>query len=563
MNISKSIIDQRIIRIIADNTQWFSDDSVKTNVDKQVSRAFLMLGIASYVDINLDESYSCLTDDGNDAGIDAIYIGEVTETEFQIVVFQSKYYRGKKMENDSSFEENAIVKVLYGLDVIFDTRVQITLNDKLKRKVAEIQSLSYTDALIPQVTCVMLSNGGKWTNMAQQKIDNYKTINKNVEFDFFNHDDILNYIQSNKEIKATLKLSGKAFTETLPNFKRALIGKIEVSKVAELLNEHGDNLLERNIRKYLGLNKNRINTKIKETLLGDKKENFYLYNNGITFICSKFRENGFATDWVVKVDDLQIINGGQTCKTIQQTLQENPDADFTNVFVMLRLYEIDKEDEQVITDITLSTNSQNPVDLRDLKANDAIQRYLEISIKDLGFSYKRKRDNIFHYTPDNIASSAAAEAILTIWQKSPHIAKYKRTDLFGKYYDRIFEHTNASQLVMAVLIFRFCDNQRRRENLIQMHNHLPYSNYLMAMLMGWLLLKENGLTLTTLTHKTFDSVRAYFEANKETIFEKANRIIVELLRQEYNNYPNVELRKLAATFRKNETTNEVLKKIAQ
>jgi hypothetical protein len=42
-----------------------------------------------------------------------------------------------------------------------------------------------------------------------------------------------------------------------------------VVEIASLFSKHGDNLLERNIRKYLGLNKNRINNNIKETLLGD------------------------------------------------------------------------------------------------------------------------------------------------------------------------------------------------------------------------------------------------------------------------------------------------------
>jgi AIPR protein len=128
-------------------------------------------------------------------------------------------------------------------------------------------------------------------------------------------------------------------------------------------------------------------------------------------------------------------------------------------------------DEQVITDIIISTNNQSPVDLRDLKANDAIQKKLETAIQDLGFSYKRKRENIFHHS-DTILASVAAELVLTIWRACPHIAKYKRAELFGKYYDKIFTELNASQTIIAVLIFRFCDNQRRRESLIERYPHL-------------------------------------------------------------------------------------------
>jgi hypothetical protein len=561
MQINKSIIDQRISKIIIDNPFWFTDDKIVNDEGKKTSRAFLMLGIAAYLDISLDEAFTCLTDEGNDAGIDAIYIGDTTDTDFNVVLFQSKYYTGKKMQNDANFEENAIVKMLFALNLIFDTNATITFNDKLKRKIAEIQSLSYNDYLIPQVKCVMLSNGIKWTNIAQQKIDNYKIQNKYTDFDFFNHDDILHYIQIGKNIKADLKLIGKAFTENLPNFKRVLVGKINVAEIANLFEKHHDNLLERNIRKYLGLSKNIINVGIKDTLLGDKKENFYLYNNGITMICSKFRENGFATDWIVKVEDLQIINGGQTCRTIQQTLKEHPNTDFSAAHVMLRLYEIDKEDEQIITDITISTNSQSPVDLRDLKSNDIIQKKLETAIGDLGYMYRRKRENIFQNS-DSIASSVAAEAVLTIWRQYPNIAKYKRTDLFGRYYDTIFKDINASQVIIAVLVFRYCDNQRRREALIAQYPHLPYSNYLMAMLLGQLLLKANNLRLENLTHKNFQMVKTYFEQHKEHLFDKANQIIIDILQKEYGNaYTTIELRKLAATFRKNEMITDSLKKI--
>ncbi len=550
MNINKSIIDQRITKIVADNPAWFPESSE----DRKVSKAFLMVGVAAYLEVELAEAYTYITDDGHDVGVDAVYIGNATEADFSVVLFQSKYYRGKKMENEVNFEENAIIKMLYALKVIFDNERNVTLNSQLSRKIAEIQTLAYDSFLIPQVKCVMLSNGITWNNIAQQKIDNYLLENKYTEFDFFNHDGILNYIQSNKSIKADLKLNGKALKEELPHtYIRVLVGKMNVTEISRLFELHGDNLLERNIRKYLGINKNRINLQIKETLLSDKNENFYLYNNGITMICGKFRDNGFATDWIVKTEDLQVINGGQTCKTIQHTLRENPDTDFSKAYIMFRLYEIDREEEQIITDITISTNSQSPVDLRDLKANDLQQKKLETAIADLGYVYKRKRENIFQQS-DSIASSVAAEAILTIWRECPHLAKYKRADLFGKFYERIFAEINACQVIIAVLIFRFCDNQRRRENLIQLHPHLPYSNYVMAMLMGKLLLTENHLSLSQLTHKNFQVIRIYFENNKENLFEKGNRAIEVVLRNEHGeNYKTTELRKLAATFRKNET----------
>ena len=73
----------------------------------------------------------------------------------------------------------------------------------------------------------------------------------------------------------------------------------------------------------------------------------------------------------------------QTCKTIYQTLKDNPEKDFSQVYILVRLYEVN-DDEEIVQDITYATNSQNPVDLRDLKSNDKIQILLETGAKDLG-----------------------------------------------------------------------------------------------------------------------------------------------------------------------------------
>lgn len=54
---------------------------------------------------------------------------------------------------------------------------------------------------------------------------------------------------------------------------------VSVTEIAALIGRHGERLLERNIRRYLGLQGNRINEGIRHTLTNDKKNNFYFYNN--------------------------------------------------------------------------------------------------------------------------------------------------------------------------------------------------------------------------------------------------------------------------------------------
>lgn len=54
-------------------------------------------------------------------------------------------------------------------------------------------------------------------------------------------------------------------------------------------------------------------------------------------ICKKFGFNALQEqNWIVKTEDLQIINGGQTCKTIYQTVKENPNLDFSQTYLLIR-----------------------------------------------------------------------------------------------------------------------------------------------------------------------------------------------------------------------------------
>jgi hypothetical protein len=330
---------------------------------------------------------------------------------------------------------------------------------------------------------------------------------------------------------------------------------MNVVELANLFDKHGDSLLDQNIRKYLGINTNRVNTAIKDTLLSEKRENFYFYNNGITMICSKFSYNGLQSDnWIVKVHDLQVINGGQSCKTIMLTVKDNPAIDYSNASVLVRLYELSDEGmDSLITDVTIATNSQNPVDLRDLRANDDLQTRLETAVAALGYTYKRKKDNTISARETTILSSVAAESIFSIWKKKPYQAKFKKDELFGAFYHQVFDNINGVQLVISVLIYRFCETKRKNPALIDAYPHLPYSTNCMSMIIGELLLNDLGLTLESLTHQAFDNARTYFEANKDNLFERANEKLLAALNHLYpapNDYKAIDRRRLSATFRR-------------
>lgn len=545
MDINKHIVDQRIRKLVSENLDWFVNENGE---ERKLSKAFVLLSISSYLGIELSEALSLVTEGGDDYGVDAIFVGDTINFDFQVIIFQAKYKRN--LENDSNYPANYVLRVVNAVGSIFDLQKDMQLNNELKLKVEEIRSL-ISDGFIPTVKAVLINNGLSWNAEGQDHIDNANFPSDQVVFEHYNQKDIIEQLKTKEKINETISIVGKGIVEEF-NFKRVLIGKVNVTQIADLMNRHGDALLERNIRKFLGLRLNRVNENIRKTLLEEKRHNFYFFNNGITMVCNNLRYNALSTEnWQIKVEDMQIINGGQTCKTIQQTIDENPMIDFSNVYILLRLYEIsqDNDDDELLTDITIATNSQNPVDLRDLRANEKLQRDLEIAVQEIGYVYKRKRDSVS--TTDAIPSSVVAEAVYTIWHKKPHLAKFRRSELFGKFYFEVFENLNAAQLIIAVLIFRYCDSQRKKEKLQEIYPHIAYSNYFMSMIMGQKLLEALNINVKKLTHINFEQVKTYFEGNKDNLYNEANQQLINALNKLYTEgYQNVELRRLSSSFRR-------------
>ncbi|MDR0662634.1 MAG: AIPR family protein [Spirochaetaceae bacterium] len=553
MDIVKQIIDQRVGKVIEENASFFLDFG--HDVERRKSFAFLLLGVAAYLDIDIAEAAQYLTDGGNDGGFDAAYIVQSGEGILNVVLFQAKYTRD--LEKENNFPANAVEKSVNTINNIFDPNRQMQLNDKSRVIVDEIRSF-IADGVIPYVTFVLINNGLKWNQDAQNHIDNEFSSLKQVEFVYFNHQDIVRYVNKHDKIDETLNLTGVAIKEDF-NYKEVILGRVSVKEIARILDKYGDGLLDKNIRKYLGINA--VNKAIRDTLLDDsKRSNFFFYNNGITMICSDFKYNALQKeDWKVQVQSLQIINGGQTCKTIHQALKDNTEIDFSDTTVLLRLYAVE-EDESVIEGITRATNSQNPVDFRDLKSNDEKQRFLEQGAKDLGVSYKRKRDN--QTNTEIIPSSVAAEAVFAIWRKKPHLAKYKKSEFFNNYYDDIFKNLNASQMIIAVLIFRMCDNYRKKVSFDEeIQAQRRYSHYVIAAIIGALLLKHFSITVEKITHVNFAEIKEYFDNNRDDIYYEAEQHLLLWLKRYFDDesLDNLDGRSLAAIFRRFDFVENVLK----
>lgn len=138
--------------------------------------------------------------------------------------------------------------------------------------------------------------------------------------------------------------------------------------LSSLYEKYGSRLLEQNVRTFLQA-RGKVNKGIRSTILNEP-EMFFAYNNGITATAQEVEvENSGGSLVLIRVRDLQIVNGGQTTASLFHTKRKDK-ASLENVFVQMKLSIIDtNESENVIPLISEYSNTQNKVNAADFFSN--------------------------------------------------------------------------------------------------------------------------------------------------------------------------------------------------
>ena len=545
MNLQAAIVDQRLTGILEQNPDWFP----WRDENKRRSAAFVLLCMSTSLDLPLEECAELLTEGGNDAGVDGLHMRGVHSGDFTVTLFQGKY-KIQDLSGDANFPENGVKTAIQSAEILFDPQRHVEMNPRLAPRIEEIRSL-INDGHIPSVRFVLCNNGTKWPAQADQWVTEAEDRHgEQLELTHYNHANVIRTLSRAPRVDTVLTLTGDMATENL-NFTQTIVGKLSVHEVHRLFREHGDQLLERNIRRYLG-SANRVNADIRETLLDpERAANFYLYNNGITATCERLAYSTLQrADHRVQVEGLQIVNGGQTCKTIHETLAETSlCAD--DAYVLFRLHQLSPDSSEVVREITRTTNSQTPVDLRALRSNDDVQKALALGIEQMGYGYRR-HDSQDRPGKDDFTSATVAEAVLSVWRERPQQAKYLRRDHFGKLYGLIFDGLSAAQALIAATIFREVEKRRRETQPPESADEpffTPYASHHIAMLIGRTLCNESQIAPADISHRNFDELRTALAENGDQYYALAQESITAALHACYGDRP-ISLQQLAATFRR-------------
>ena len=159
---------------------------------------------------------------------------------------------------------------------------------------------------------------------------------------------------------------------------RTFLAFFAAPMLAKIYGEHGQRLLERNVRAFLQA-KGKVNKGLQETLR-EQPHRFLAYNNGLCCTAAEVDVDSDKSGHVRlrRVRDFQIVNGGQTTASIYHAFKKEK-TDVSKVVVQVKLTVLTDPTKvvEIVPLISKFANSQNKVNTADFSANDAFHQNLE------------------------------------------------------------------------------------------------------------------------------------------------------------------------------------------
>lgn len=405
---------------------------------------------------------SDLTEGGQDKQIDVLSIEEGTD-QATVYILQVK--------NTESFSSNALIQIRNGLNWLFNkprADLKTLTNTAFRDKIVEYRSLQ--SSLGPsniRVVARYVCNGltaGRSQECAQELkgiLDEYDN-GTFAEFSFrlIGADELVNLINAqerqHKRIDADIKIQYDANTPSLMKHYsqdlKGLVCTVPAQEIARIVNTDPESsIFDLNLRRFLGAS-GAVNKDIHETCTDlSSSYQFWFLNNGITIVCDQFDAVTDPDNPHIKVKNLQIVNGCQTATTLAAAQKQGGLA--RDVRVVVRIYETKESD--LVDKIVLTTNNQNRITNRDLRANDTVQLDMERAFAIFGYFYERKPRQFLDksvLTSQILANESVGQSYLAIVLRKPSDARGRKYKVWEEYYTQIFAGHVVEPHIIAVLV---------------------------------------------------------------------------------------------------------------
>jgi hypothetical protein len=361
--------------------QWLEEIVIGNPSTTQLGHRFAEKMLRDWHEIDSATAEIILCDGAGDGGIDAAVfikedLNEGIEGDSWILV-QGKYGSSYTGADTITSEAQKLFATLEGK------------RDKLSSLSAELvgrlRNFLSNSGPKDRIDYVLVTNK-RLSAEEQEYLNNIKTLGRSKFGECFDTDSVSIETIYNKvaELDAfgPTKLSVKLRTTVTGSGQILLIGATKLTDVFAFMQEYKtlsgdlDLLYEKNVRKFLG-NKRKVNKGIEATI-EKHPERFGLYNNGITIVAEEVATSG--NELVLK--NPFIVNGCQTTRSIWSVLQRrlnsggsapteaqiNWKSQLENSVVVTKIVVVGAEGEELLTETTRYTNSQNAVGEKDFIA---------------------------------------------------------------------------------------------------------------------------------------------------------------------------------------------------
>ena len=421
---------------------------------------------------------SDLIEGAQEKQIDAITI-EQDEDEAIIYIIQTK--------NTTSFSSNALILLRNGLDWVFNKSIadvnQLS-NKKFRDKILEYRDLQAELGPSNMQVIVAFVTNGLTNALSDEFNQETKTIQDKYDNNTFSKFDVLicgadelierlNVIEkADRRTNADIRIIYDANNPSLIRYYapglKGVVCSATAQEIARIVNSNPKGtIFDLNVRRFLGI-RGAVNSDILKTCKDSEISRlFWFLNNGITIVCDKVDPVTDPDNPVVKVENMQIVNGCQTATVL--ALAESKEELARDARVLLRIYET--MDPKLVDKIVLTTNNQNKISDRNLRANDPVQLDMERAFAKYNYLYERKPrqyDNQKDIDAKRIAvNEIVAQSYLAIVLKKPSDARRRKYKVWGQLYDQIFSGSQTAEpYIISYLIYRMTDEWLKSSSYI-------------------------------------------------------------------------------------------------
>ena len=411
-----------------------------------------------------------ITDGANDGGIDFVFYDDENS---KVIIGQNKYSKNcdvngvvseidkinstiRNFKNNNTSNYSKILKERY-LNVID------RLNDENEGNI-EIVFASLSSFNITKVESRVEHN----SQYSELLFYSENEIEKIIE-------DLQTSLNVVEEFKFDIDQSKNVLEYRSINFEGSVLN-ISANSLKKAYDKYeSKGLFNLNIRRYI--KSKSVDDGIINTITHDK-DDFWFRNNGLTIACKDYILDGNT----VKIYDFSIVNGGQTTTLIAKHLKSVSDDFYVMAKIIKSVEELgSSETMNFFNEIAEATNSQKPIQPRDLKSNAPEMLQLQRLLDEKGYFLEIKRGVVAprKYGDNKIKNEELAQLIYSFVSQKPGTARSNKKSLFSNntHYKQIFRQKygkNPNQVDFLVDLIQL--NKRVDNSISKFKNNEAYSN---------------------------------------------------------------------------------------